>query len=106
MLANVRKKPDGEYVYSIQLNENKKKTPAPPRQYRDGTAKAENRPVGVPTDVSDGSITDAAENSKRKFSIKTDSEGRELSEQQQEYFKFRIVRDKDGRLLAVYHGTS
>lgn len=29
LLANVRKKPDGEYVYSIQLNENKK-TPASP----------------------------------------------------------------------------
>ena len=29
LLANVRKKPDGEYVYSIQLNENKKKAPAP-----------------------------------------------------------------------------
>ena len=28
-MANVRKKPDGEYVYSIQLNENKK-TPASP----------------------------------------------------------------------------
>lgn len=29
LLANVRKKPDGEYVYSIQLNENKNKAPAP-----------------------------------------------------------------------------
>lgn len=30
LLANIRKKPDGEYVYSIQLNENKNKAPAPP----------------------------------------------------------------------------
>lgn len=52
LLANVRKKPDGEYVYSIQLNESTKKTPAPPRQYRGGTAQSGNsRPVGVPTDV-------------------------------------------------------
>lgn len=29
VLANVRKKPDGEYIYSIQLNENKNKAPAP-----------------------------------------------------------------------------
>ena len=29
VLANVRKKPDGEYIYSIQLNENKSKAPAP-----------------------------------------------------------------------------
>ena len=56
LLANVRKKPDGEYVYSIQLNENKNKAPAPPRQYQNGTAKAENRPVRVPTDAFDTSI--------------------------------------------------
>ncbi|MDY3690829.1 MAG: LPD23 domain-containing protein [Dysosmobacter sp.] len=56
LLANVRKKPDGEYVYSIQLNENKNKAPAPPRQYQNGTAKAENRPVRVPTDASGVSI--------------------------------------------------
>lgn len=30
LLANVRKKPEGELVYSIQLNENKRKAPAPP----------------------------------------------------------------------------
>lgn len=29
LLANVRKKPGGEYVYSIQLNESKKEAPAP-----------------------------------------------------------------------------
>lgn len=53
LLANVRKKPDGEYVYSIQLNERKNKASAPPRQYQNDTAKAENRPVGVPTDATD-----------------------------------------------------
>ncbi|MBD5133629.1 MAG: hypothetical protein HDT38_04015, partial [Clostridiales bacterium] len=53
LLANVRKKPDGEYVYSIQLSESKNKAPAPPRQYRDGTAQSgESRPVGVPTGAS------------------------------------------------------
>ena len=54
LLANVRKKPGGEYVYSIQLNESTKKTPAPPRQYHDGTAQGgDSRPVGAPTDVFD-----------------------------------------------------
>ena len=56
LLANVRKKPDGEFVYSIQLNENKNKASAPPLQYRNGTAKANNRPVGVSTNASNGSI--------------------------------------------------
>ena len=56
LLANVRKKPDGEFVYSIQLNENKNKASAPPLQYQNGTAKANNRPVGVSTNASNGSI--------------------------------------------------
>lgn len=106
LLANVRKKPDGEYVYSIQLNENKKKTPAPPvaRAYTDANAPDGYASERVPTDVSYSSITDAAEKSKRKFSIKTDSEGRELSEQQQEYFKDSKAVDTDGRLKVMYQG--
>lgn len=56
LLANVRKKPDGEFVYSIQLNENKNKASAPPLQYQNGTAKANNRPVGVSTNASNGSL--------------------------------------------------
>lgn len=34
-----------------------------------------------------------------------DSEGNELSPQQQEFFKDSKVRDEDGNLLVVYHGT-
>lgn len=56
LLANVRKKPDGEFVYSIQLNENKNKASAPPLQYRNGTAKANDRHVGVSTNASNGSV--------------------------------------------------
>ena len=40
-----------------------------------------------------------------KFSLKTDSQGRELSEEQQKFFKDSKVRDEDGRLLTMYHGT-
>ena len=36
----------------------------------------------------------------------TDSQGRALSKQQQEYFKDSKVRDKEGNLLVMYHGTS
>lgn len=39
-----------------------------------------------------------------KFSLK-DSAGRTLTEQQQKFFKDSKVRDKDGNLLVVYHGT-
>lgn len=36
---------------------------------------------------------------------KKDSAGRELSEGQQEYFKNSKVRDEDGNLMVMYHGT-
>lgn len=39
-----------------------------------------------------------------RFSLK-DSDGRELSEQQQEYFKDSKIRDEDGNLLVLYHQT-
>lgn len=41
-----------------------------------------------------------------KFSLKTDSKGRELSEGQKEFFKDSKVVDKDGNLLVMYHGTN
>ena len=89
LLANVRKKPDGEYVYSIQLNENKKKTPAPPRQYRDGTAKAENRPVRVPTDVSDSSVAESKDAVKKESvrGVKEAAEEAEALREQNEMLK-------------------
>ena len=34
-----------------------------------------------------------------------DSEGRELTKEQAEYFKDSKVRDENGNLLVVYHGT-
>lgn len=41
-----------------------------------------------------------------RFSRETvDSDGRKLTDEQQEYFKNSKVRDKDGRLLVMYHGT-
>ena len=39
-----------------------------------------------------------------KFSDR-DSDGNELSKEQQEYFKDSKVRDEQGRLLTMYHGT-
>lgn len=115
LLANVRKKPDGEYVYSIQLNENQNKAPALPRQYQNGTAKAEDRPVRVPTDAFEDSITRNKAESKREnqepegLSLPTlaeeDSQGRELTADQEEYFRDSKARDDRGRLLTLYHQT-
>ena len=53
--------------------------------------------------------TNSAEDASGKYSLMDipamDSTGRELSQQQQEYFKDSKVRDEDGNLLVVYHGT-
>lgn len=44
------------------------------------------------------------ENSEIKFSMQ-DSDGNALTEAQQEYFKNSKVRDEDGRLMVMHHGT-
>lgn len=40
-----------------------------------------------------------------RFSLKTDSQGRALTEQQREYFKDSTAVDDQGRLMVMYHGT-
>ena len=40
-----------------------------------------------------------------KFSLTSDSQGRQLSQEQQEYFKDSAIRDKNGSLMVLYHGT-
>lgn len=44
-------------------------------------------------------------NGEKQYSFSEDNTGRKLSAEQQEYFKDSKVRDKDGRLLTMYHGT-
>lgn len=39
------------------------------------------------------------------YSVKVDSQGRDLSEGQQEYFKNSKIRDENGALKVMYHGT-
>lgn len=56
--------------------------------------------------ASTNSISTSDGNVNAKFSLKgMDSAGRQLSEQQQEYFKDSKVRDAEGRLKPVYHGS-
>lgn len=40
-----------------------------------------------------------------RFSLKQDSKGRALTKAQQEYFKDSVIRDSQGRLMVMYHGT-
>lgn len=54
---------------SDESSENTNKAPAPPRQYQNGTAKAENRPVRVPTDASEASVAEKRLPVKARFSL-------------------------------------
>lgn len=40
-----------------------------------------------------------------RYSLKEDSDGNELTERQAEYFADSKIRDEDGRLMVMYHGT-
>lgn len=54
---------------SDESSNNTNKAPAPPRQYQNGTAKAENRPVRVPTDASEASVAEKRLPVKARFSM-------------------------------------
>ena len=71
--------------------------------------------VGSMNAVSDNSIHQKSENVKGKSKIgentrfelpSKDSNGNTLSSKQRDYFKESKIRDDDGNLLVVYHGTS
>lgn len=53
-----------------------------------------------------GAMPTASEVQRFRYSLQIDSEGQRLTEEQAEYFKDSKVRDKDGNLLVVYHGTA
>lgn len=53
---------------------------------------------------SNNSIPQTDKKGNEKFSLK-DSDGRELSKAQQEYFRDSKIRDESGRLLTLYHQT-
>lgn len=47
-----------------------------------------------------------SENPDIRYSLKVDTDGRELTPEQQEYFKDSKILDDNGRLRVVYHGTN
>ena len=100
LLANVRKKKEGEYVYSLQLREDKKTKATPPNipQKTEGFNRAQA--------ASTGSVARQEDNvkSEEQYSLK-DSTGKELTKAQAEYFKDSVIRDKNGNLMPMYHGT-
>lgn len=63
--------------------------------------------VAVPKETlaSKLNVSSDSKNINKRYSLNVDSEGNELSDQQQEYFKDSKVRDENGKLKPVYHGT-
>lgn len=59
--------------------------------------------ISIESSLRDNTISQNTDNV--KFSL-TDNQGRTLTKEQQEYFKDSKVRDEEGHLLEVYHGTN
>lgn len=57
------------------------------------------------TSAVNDSVTQNVPEVKQDFSRELDSDGRKLTEAQQEFFKDSKVRDDEGRLLPVFHST-
>ena len=92
MNINVKETNDGEWFYSFAIE----KGIAPQTLL----AAVTDNSATIPNN----SISNSDENVKNSLDV--DSDGNTLSKQQQEYFKDSKVRDENGKLLVVYHGTS
>lgn len=105
VFVNVRENKDGSFVYGFETYQDGNVEKAAKRKRITLTsALAETDDSANSSNSSTDIISETSENSNKKFSLK-DSEGRQLSPQQQEYFKDSKVRDENGNLLIVYHGT-
>ena len=104
LIADVEKEygVNGGYVYTLALKDNKNIKASPTT----GTSQSE--PF---QNVGNASITDILPQNSEKSSGKTDyslsedSEGKELTKEQSEYFKDSKAVDEKGSLKVVYHGT-
>ena len=66
--------------------------------------RAELEAAGVEIDYEN--VPKAFKDSQVQFSLAEDSTGRQLTKGQQEYFKDSKIRDEQGRLKVMYHGTN
>lgn len=61
------------------------------------------KPLGETLSLND--IPQESDSVKPEFSL-SDTDGRQLSQEQQDFFKESVVRDESGNLKVMYHGTS
>lgn len=103
-VINVEKEKNSFYLHEMAVV-NKKEDDM---SFKTGTVKH-----GTPSDISSSiySLLNKLQNVNKnsndvKYSLDIDSDGNKLTQQQAEYFKNSKVRDEDGNLFKVYHGTS
>lgn len=91
VLINVKDTGNEHYVYDVTLKE----------------AVSRSNSRGFYNDNETASKSSISQNQKNAttFSLDVDSEGRKLSEGQKKYFENSTVRDDNGNLLPMYHGT-
>ena len=91
VLINVKDTGNEHYVYDVTLKE----------------AVSRSNSRGFYNDNETASKSSISQNQKNAttFSLDVDSEGRKLSEEQKKYFENSTVRDDNGNLLPMYHGT-
>lgn len=66
------------------------------------TATTQNAPGDINGDSTDNSVTQNGKEVKRSLS---DSDGNQLTQEQQDYFKDSKIRDENGNLKVMYHGS-
>lgn len=106
---NVKERSDGEFVYSFSAERQNERLSTRRTLHADDTQSARGGESNDQPSVD--SIRQGNANSQEKSSGKVqnsmrDSAGRELTEAQREYFKDSKVRDADGKLKTVYHGSA
>lgn len=75
--------------------------------YEDGLLREIERDLIVREEELNNENYNVPYNRQARFSLKpTDSQGRELSEEQRRYFQGSKITDADDRLLVIYHGTT
>lgn len=101
---------DGGYVYTLSLRNHKKAeaSSAETERNKRDHFNADNASVDNSISQNGGNVKGQnAGNTPHSISrVTEDTEGRKLSEGQQEYFRDSKVVDENGRLKVMYHGTS
>lgn len=97
---------NGGYVYTIKLTENKSVKASPIREGQKASLENSGNALTDETRIPQtGTDVNTSISEKGVKYSDRDSKGRKLSAEQLEYFKNSKVRDKNGNLLVVYHGT-